>query len=229
MGADKIIMQPYSHLSPIDPSKNILDTKNENQPRNKKLEIEDIIGFVEFSKDKIGIKKQQELSSILDNLCKEIDPTVIGSVNRGHSLIRRLARQMLTLQDPLLSKKVVNKIVANLTQDLFSHNHRINRNEAKNSIGFGDMIEYSSKSLSENVGKLIEEIRKYLQLDELFQPDILLRDKDSYKYEIPRALIFSKDSQYVFKGVYQIGKMPEPNGNIQFEVKEINSLWEKDE
>ena len=58
LGADKIVMLPYSHLSPIDPAAEFTDVEKKQQ---KRIEIEDIIGYIKFAKEKIGIKSQTTL------------------------------------------------------------------------------------------------------------------------------------------------------------------------
>ena len=89
LGADKIVMLPYSHLSPIDPAAEFTDVEKKQQ---KRIEIEDIIGYIKFAKEKIGIKSQTTLGEIMKELSKEINPTMLGSSNRIHSLIRSLAK-----------------------------------------------------------------------------------------------------------------------------------------
>ena len=92
LGADKIVMTRYAHLSPVDPAANIQDGNN----KPKHFEIEDIIGYIDFIKDKVGVTEQTALCELTKELTKEINPTMLGSTNRTHSLVRRLAKNLLS-------------------------------------------------------------------------------------------------------------------------------------
>ena len=131
LGADRIVMPKYSHLSPVDPAANIQDGNNQM----KRFEIEDIIGYIDFVKDKIGITEQNALCEIMRDLTKEIPPTMRGSARRTHSLVRRLAKKLLALHKQPVQEMQEKEIIEHLTQKLFSHKHLINRNEARD-IGF---------------------------------------------------------------------------------------------
>jgi hypothetical protein len=217
LGASKIVMLPFSHLSPVDPATN---------NNNKKLEIEDIIGFINFAKEKVGITEQGALAEVVKELTKEVNPTLLGSANRTHSLIRKLARQLLDLNKVLndMSKK---EVVQSLTQDLYFHGHRINREEAKKVIGFGDMIEYASDSLEETVELILAEIEDILKLGEVFDVKSILGNNAEADYKLNRAMIYTKNLKFNFMSEYKIFAVPDPSGNLQFQLTELNSKWLK--
>src|SRR3989339_316559 len=203
LGADKIIMLPYSSLSPVDPAANFIDGEKKQV---KRLEIEDIIGYIDFAKEKIGIAEQSALAETMKELTKEISPTMLGSVNRTHSLIRRLAKNLLYLHKNSISEKQVKEITENLTQNLFSHRHLINRREAKNIIGFGNIIEFANEkteSIASNLHKYCSEI---LQMNTEFNPLTILGEKNEIDYSVPRALIYSNATKYQFISSYKIVK-----------------------
>src|SRR3989339_883589 len=184
LGADKIIMLPYSSLSPVDPAAN----------------------FIDGEKQKVGIAEQNALADIMKELSKEISPTMLGSVNRTHSLIRRLAKNLLYLHKNSISEKQVKEITENLTQNLFSHRHLINRREAKNIIGFGNIIEFANEkteSIASNLHKYCSEI---LQMNTEFNPLTILGEKNEIDYSVPRALIYSNATKYQFISSYKIVK-----------------------
>jgi len=216
LGADKIIMLPYSYLSPIDPARN---------STNGKLEIEDIMGFINFVKEKVGISEQNALAEVVKELTKEVTPTVLGSVNRTHSLIRRLARQMLDLGNKVneMQKK---EVVQNLTQDLYFHGHRINRIEAKTLIGFGDMIEYADDSLTNTCELIMEEVEDILELNKIFDIKAMLGNKTEVDYNLNRAIIYSRSIKFSARTEYKISAVPDPSGNLQFQIIQLNSKWE---
>lgn len=215
LGSSKIVMLPFSHLSPVDPATN---------HNNKNLEIEDIIGFINFAKDKVGISEQNALAEIVKELTKEVNPTMLGSANRTHALIRKLAKQLLDLNKNL-SEMAQKEVVQNLTQDLYFHGHRINRQEAKDSIGFGEMIEYAPESLEKNCELILEKIEDILELNKDFDLRELLDNKKEADYNLTRAVIYSKNIKFNFESEYKIFAMPDAAGNLQYQLTELSSKW----
>jgi len=224
LGADKIVMLPYSSLSPVDPAANFIDGEKKQV---KRLEIEDIIGYIDFAKQKVGIAEQNALADIMKELSKEISPTMLGSVNRTHSLIRRLAKNLLFLHKNSISEKQVKEITENLTQNLFSHRHLINRREAKNIIGFGNIIEFAgenTKNIASNIHKYCSDI---LQIDKDFDPGAIIGSNNEINYSLPRALIYSTAIKYKFISSYKIVKTPDPSGKPQILINNFENKWKK--
>ena len=224
LGADKIIMQPYSSLSPIDPAANIVDGEK-NQV--KKLEIEDIIGYINFAKEKVGIAEQGALAEIMKELSREIPPTLLGSVNRTHSLIRRLAKSLLYLHKSRLTDKQIKEITQNLTQNLYSHRHLINRKEAKGDVGFGSIIEFAKATTKKIADELFEYALTELQMNEDFNPEKILEKKDNAEYKLPRAILHTSDIKYSFVSNHKIIKSPDPSGKVNIMINQMESKWEK--
>ncbi len=225
LGADKIVMLPYSQLSPIDPAADIIDGEKKQK---KRLEIEDIIGYIDFAREKIGIAEQSALADIMKELTKEINPTMLGSVNRTHSLIRRLAKSLLDLHKQHVSDKQSKEIVENLTQKLYSHRHLINRKEAKNSVGFGDIIEFASIKTKKICDQLFNEAEKILEIKKDFDPMVILGKEQEKKIKLQRALIYSSNIKYSFKSDYIIAKIPDPSGKQQIVINNTANKWSKD-
>lgn len=225
LGADKIVMLPYSQLSPIDPAADIID--NEKKQR-KHLEIEDIIGYIDFAKDKVGIAEQSALAEIMKELTKEINPTTLGSVNRTHALIRRLAKNLLELHKNHVSDKQTKEIIENLTQKLYSHRHLINRREAKNLIGFGNIIQFANAKTKEICDKLLSEATEKLEMEKDFDPLGILGAEQEKKIQIKRALLYSDIDKYSYKSDYLITKIPDPSGKQQIIVNNTTNKWSLD-
>lgn len=225
LGADKIVMLPYSQLSPVDPAADIVD---ENKKQIKRLEIEDIIGYVDFAKEKIGIAEQSALAEMMKELTKEVSPTMLGSVNRTHALIRRLSKSLLDLHRQHVSDKQCKEIIENLTQKLYSHNHLINRREAKHSIGFGNIVEFADAKTKELAGKVFDEAAEMLEMKKDFNPIVLLGDDQEKTIQLKRALIYSSVIKYSFKSDYLVSKVPDPSGKQQIMVNNTNNKWSID-
>jgi len=222
LGADKIIMPPYSFLSPIDPAANI---QNENNQK-KKFEIEDIIGYIDFVKEKIGITEQQALCEIMKDLTKEITPTLLGSFNRTHSLVRRIAKELLSLHKEPIPERQSKEIIENLVQKLFSHDHLISRKEAK-CIGFDNLIECPEKETETAITNLFKNYSKLLELENDFDPVSEIGKGDKKEIDLVRAVVHSKNIKYNFQTRCLAQKIVDPAGNPQFAMNFVAQKWNK--
>ncbi|MDD5626438.1 MAG: hypothetical protein PHW01_00265 [Patescibacteria group bacterium] len=222
LGADKIVMLPYSQLGPVDPAADIVDN---DKKQIKRFEIEDIIGFIDLAREKIGIAEQSSLAEVMKELAKEINPTLLGSVNRTHALVRRLTKNLLDLHKQRLTDKQSKEIIENLTQKLYSHRHLINRREARDLIGFGNIIEFAKPKTKELVDDLFDECNEFLETKKEFNPSQILGEAQEKTMNLVRAIVRSNKIKYNFKSTYQILKTPDPSGRQQFIVNNINNQW----
>jgi hypothetical protein len=222
LGADKIVMNRYSHLSPVDPAANIAD--GTNQP--KRFEIEDIIGYIDFVKDKIGITEQNALCEIMRDLTKEIPPTMLGSANRTHSLVRRLAKNLLGMHRIPVPESHSKEIIEHLTQKLFSHRHLINRKEA-HKIGFEKLIEFPNNANSDIIEGLEEKYFEYLEMEKEFNPPEIIGTDEKKEVVVNRAVIHSKELMFSFQSNCLLTKIPNASGNPQVNVNITSNKWNK--
>jgi len=222
LGADTILMTPLSQLSPIDP----IGTFQVSGEKRENISIEDVTGFINFAKEKIGIAEQNALAEVLKRLCDQIKPSILGSINRTHSLIREIAKKLLKLHKNRLEEEQIENMVEKLTEKLFSHQHIINRKEAKDVVGFGDIVQYSSKEEE----KLMNEILKYyqdnLEISKTFNPTALLGNDVEKEYSLIRAVIHSSKQENNFVSKYKIIKAPSPKGQIAINVTPFYNKWE---
>jgi ATP-dependent protease ClpP protease subunit len=225
LGADKVVMLPYSQLSPVDPAADIIDG---GKKQVKRLEIEDIIGYIDFAKEKIGLAEQSALADIMKELTKEVGPTMLGSVNRTYALIRRIAKSLLELHKQHVSDKQSKEIIEHLTQKLFSHRHLINRREAKNTVGFGNIIEFANENTKKIADKIFDEAVELLEMKRDFDPIALLGEEQEKTVQFKRALVYSSVAKYSFKSDYLVSKVPDPSGKQQMVVNNTINKWSID-
>lgn len=221
MGADKIVMPPYSFLSPIDPAASIPDGNQQ-----KRLEIEDIIGYIDFVKEKIGITEQQALCEIMKELTREVPPTKLGSVNRTHSLVRKIAKGLLSRHKEKVPDKQVKEIIETLTKELFSHDHFISRREAVE-IGFENIIDFPSKESEKAISKLTDYYSKLLELENDFDPVSILGTKEKVELDLKRAALHSVKVKHNFESKCIVQKAVDPNGAQQVKVDLTTQKWSK--
>jgi len=222
LGADKIVMTPLSQLSPIDPTGTFQVSEN----KTENISIEDVMGFLNFAKEKIGIAEQNALAELLKRLTEQIKPSILGSVNRTHSLVRELAKKMLKLHSKKLEEEQIQKLVDNLVEKLFSHNHLINRKEAQNTIGLKEIVQYSTEKEEKLINKVFNYYQDKLELNKDFDPVQILKKDIEKEYTLIRAIIFSfkKENRYISK--YKITKTPSPVGKNSINVNSFYNKWE---
>lgn len=222
LGADTIVMSRYAHLSPVDPSANMNDGNNQL----KHFEIEDIIGYIDFVKEKIGISEQNALCEIMKDLTKEITPTMLGSANRTHSLVRRLAKNLLSRHKKPVSERHTKEIIEHLTQKLFSHRHLINRNEARE-IGFENIVEFPDKPTEKIIESLLDAYVEHLEIEKDFIPQDVIGKENKKEIIVTRAVIHSEKTKFSFQTTCALTKVPDPSGNQQVNVNITLNKWLK--
>jgi hypothetical protein len=220
LGADIIVMDRYANLSPIDPAADI----NDGNKQVKHFEIEDIIGYIDFVKEKIGITEQNALCDIMKDLTKEITPTMLGSVNRTHSLVRRLAKNLLSRHKKPTSERQAKEIIEHLTQKLFSHRHLINRKEAKE-IGFDNIVEFPNSKTEKIIESLLDIYSKYLEINTEFDPRKVIGKEIKKEVIVNRAVIHSEKIKFNFKSTCELTKVPDPAGNQRVNVNVTDTKW----
>lgn len=141
LGADTVHMLPHAFLSPVDPR----GTWRQGQEAARSYSVEDVMGYVDFVTDRVGVRDQEALVQALAPLTKEVDATILGSIHRTRSLIDRLSRSLLQLHMRQISQRNrIDQVVDFLTHELFTHQHLIPYWEAKEVIGFGDMVKLAA-------------------------------------------------------------------------------------
>lgn len=204
LGADKILMTPVSYLSPIDPQGSYVVG---NQRRE--IQVEDVTGYVNFMKDKVGLTEQNALAEAMKALSAEVPPSIIGSINRAHFLIRNLATNLLKSHKTSLEETQVKLIVENLTEKLYSHKHMISRREAKKVIGFKSMIDYATIEEETLIRDIFSYFSEEMQLNVLFNPLLLLGDDEAKEFSLKRGIIKSSVGEDAFLSDYVIQRQPQ--------------------
>jgi len=215
LGADKIIMPLGSFLSPIDPT-GTFKIKKDNMIEDKTCSVEDIMAYIEFAREKMGLKGQLGLTEALKLITQEYSSSIIGSVNRTHNLIRNLANKLMKIRKQPLTQKEIDSIAKYLIQDLYSHSHLINFDEAKE-IGIKYVFR-PNKSLETKIFALHNLYKKDLFLEEKTgEIDNHLRNISSIEREeiIKGACVHSADQKYSHNTEVVFAKTPTGTGEIR--------------
>lgn len=210
LGANEIVMGRLGELSPIDP--NIRTPFNPphpdviNEPKTE-IPVEDVFGYINLAKEKLNVKEQSNVVSVLEKLVDKIHPLAVGAVYRTHSLIRLLAGKLLCLHmDEEKEKKQINQIVEDLVEKLYYHSYLISREEAKK---LGLKIESASDKLEQKMWDLYLIYEKEMGLGKPFNPlQLIPKEQESHKMDISIACICSKGLHSKFFKSIELSKLP---------------------
>lgn len=190
LGANRIIMTKQATLGPIDPNVNTpLNPHIPGAPDNVTLpvSVEAINGYIELVKREFGIRGSKDLSTVIDSLTNKIHPLVLGEVYRARSQIKMLAEKLL--KQHVANGRKKRKIIKFLCSESGSHDYTINRKEAMNDLGM--TIEKPSDSFYKLIRRIFDTIQDDLELNNDFDPNIILGNNQRIEYVNNRALIES--------------------------------------
>ena len=159
LGADEIIMHPYSNLGPVDPQLTFSDTTGQKV----EFSTEDIRNYIDFVKKDIGISAQKHLITALNSLLTEVGPTHVGFTKRSQQLSLSLSTKLLESQ--IKHKKKAIDIAEKLNSSFYHHGYALDRKEAKR-IGLN--ITYPNKVLEKLLWKVWKNYSEELKCNKPF-------------------------------------------------------------
>lgn len=221
LGANTLVMTKQAALGPIDPSIN--GPLNPmipgiNDPNAKvPVSVEFVNAYIEMAKKDFGIKSQRLMKDILLNLSDKIHPLTLGQVYKSKSQIQMLARKLMSWQS--LGHVKEDAIIKFLCSESGSHDYSIRRQEARDNLGLN--IEKPTEELYSVIKQIYDDISKELDLENPYNPAIILSNTDKHAYSFRRGLIesiYNGTDVYVSEGelVKQTfapapGMPPQPN------------------
>jgi hypothetical protein len=231
LGADEIVIGPMGELSPIDPSVSTpFNPPHPDEPKEPKVEIgvEDVSGFINLARERVGITDQDNLVRMLEKLSERIHPLAIGAVYRSHALIRLLASKLLALhmKQPAEAQRIP-KIVDDLAEKLYYHNYLISRTEAEE---LGLKVMQPSAALEKLLWELYLNYETEMDLGRPFDPLVHLGESEGVaEVEKPIALIESRGLRSHIRKRVRIQRVPAPPGQPpgpQIAIQEQVVAWE---
>lgn len=132
LGANKIIMHPYSNLGPVDPQLTIPHTNPNGYSETLQFSSEDVSNYINFIKEDVGITDQQHLVTAVQPLLKDMGAFAIGYAKKGQQLSLRLSEKMLNWH--LDNHEQVKTIARSLNSSFYHHGYPVSRTEAKQAI-----------------------------------------------------------------------------------------------
>lgn len=191
LGANTLVMTKQATLGPIDPSINgplnpmipgITDP-NAKVP----VSVEFVNAYIEMAKKDFGITDQRNMTDILLHLSEKIHPLTLGQVYKSKSQIQMLARKLMKWQS--LGEEKEDAIIKFLCSESGSHDYSIRRREANESLGLN--IEKPTMELYTIIKQIYDDISTELELEDPYNPAIILNKEAKHSYSFRRGLIES--------------------------------------
>lgn len=127
LGADEIIMHPYSNLGPVDPQLTTSHTTPSGTTERLSFSPEDIVNYIEFLKTDVNANKEQMMTAI-QPLLEQVGALNIGSSKRSQRLNLSLSEKMLGFH--IDKKKKIKEIAKALNSSFYHHGYAVGRSEA---------------------------------------------------------------------------------------------------
>lgn len=171
LGANEIIMHPFSYLGPIDAQINFPPRSSEELP--KTVSTKDIESYISFLRQDLMIPDEDLGEIASDSLLSELDPSRIGIIKKSMVFIESLATKLLEfhIDDGERIKEIVDKFTG------FSHHgYTIGKTEA---IRLNlPVVEDVDKELEELIWKIWDDADREMKCREPFDPlSVVIRDK----------------------------------------------------
>lgn len=229
IGADKIVMTKQAVLGPIDPTLTSPLNPQVNvggQLKQVPVSVESVRGYLNFTRNELGIVNKQNLTRVLLELSSQIHPVVLGEIFRSTEQIRFLARKLLPRQ--LRDETKIDSIVDFLCADSGSHDYTIDRREAS---GLGLQVEKPSAELYLLLKNVHLSYAQELQLLNPFSPmEFFGEDQTgSQPYHIARGLIEGTGGggyAYVSEGIMTLMQIREDGNPIPQQLINDNRTFE---
>lgn len=157
-------------------------------------------------------------------MASDTPPQILGNIHRTHTLIRLLVDKMLALHKKVIPEEQRKLIKESLTEKLYSHQHLINRKELVE-IGFKGIVDELAKEEEGNLLNIYNYFSDKMELEKEFDPSERLGTKDSFPFQLPRAIISSPSLTHQFLSDYTIQKQEAVPGKTTIFLNVKNLGW----
>ncbi len=188
LGADEILLGRKGELGPIDPALGVQRQGAGGTVIDDRINVEDVMGYVTFVRDKAGITDQDGLASALAALNEYPGPLILGNIYRTHSHIRSVAEKLLESRELPFDDQRNHLLIDTLAERTYAHGHAIGRNEA---IEMGLPVVAPDAELERLVWELYVEYERDLKLADPVDPVEYLAGVDERSEAVTTALVES--------------------------------------
>jgi hypothetical protein len=165
LGADEIVMHPYSNLGPVDPQLSVARPNGIGLQSQVQFSSEDIRNYIEFIRADVGITDQEYLMSAFSSLAAEVGSIPIGSAKRSQQLSQSLSTKLLATH--MDDKSKAESIAKALNTSYYHHGYAVGRKEAQ-SIGLN--IEFPEKEVEDVMWAIWYDFCNEMKCNQAFDP-----------------------------------------------------------
>jgi hypothetical protein len=174
LGADDIVMHPFSNLGPVDPQlsiqRNVPGTPG--TPDTITFGAEDLSHFIDFVCKDVGISDQEQKERAFELVCKEVGAIPIGIAKRSSNLASSLGQKLLSLH--MEDQNKVKAISDSLNKSFYHHGYPVGRSEAKK---IGLPITEAQDDLENVIWQVWEDMQGEMKCDIPFNPlEVVMTD-----------------------------------------------------
>lgn|SRR5574337_694229 len=179
LGADEIVMHPFSNLGPVDPQLTY-QKRNPSQPAGQEVEViqfgsEDLRNFLDFVRTDVGISDQEQLERAFELVCKDIGAIPIGVAKRSSQLALSMGEKLLSLH--LGDSSQARAIAEALNRSFYHHGYPLGMNEAKK---IGLPVVPPSEDLEQTLWQVWQDIEAEMECNKPFDAiEFILNNKEA--------------------------------------------------
>ena len=219
LGANEIVMTKMGQLSPIDPSIGhplgpIVQIPGQSERKVAPVNVEDVNAFFDLAKNEAGLSQEDSMKKVFEILASQINPLVLGSVQRSRAQIAFLAKILMEYHTQ--DENRIRKAVGTLTRKRFSHDYIISRREAIDVLGLN--IFKPDAMLTKLIVDLFNAYNDILMMDKPYNPEVILGADEEKVSQFDRAIIESTNFTHVFRTKKEIKRVQVSQPGIPYPV-----------
>lgn len=165
LGADSIVMHPFASLGPVDPQLTSLRQNEDGLPESKQFGSEDLMHFLSFVRENVGVTDQRQLQESFELLCRDVGALGIGRAKRSSQLMLSLGSKLLSLH--MEDKNEARTIAESLNKAYYHHGYSVGRREA---IELRLAVESPSADVEQLIWQAWEALADEMECDTPFDP-----------------------------------------------------------
>lgn len=216
LGADEILLGRKGELGPIDPSLGVQRQGTNGQLIDDRVNVEDVMAYVNFVRNKAGITDQSGLASALAALNDYPGPLILGTIYRTHSHIRSVAEKLLESREQPFEDQRNQMLIETLAERTYAHGHAIGRREA---LEMGLPIVAPDAELERLMWELYREYEQLLRLAEPIDPVLYLGNEDERREEVTTALVESSWGLSTYDGTLIVKALRDVPDELAVDLK----------
>ncbi len=173
LGADEILMHPFSNLGPVDPQLTYIKKGEKDTGEKIQFGAEDLRHFLDFVKEDVGISDQEQLERAFELVCKDVGSIPIGVAKRSSYLALSMGEKLLGLH--MKDQNKVKAIAESLNKSFYHHGYPLGRKEAKE---IGLSVVEPKEELELLMWEIWQKVEEEMECNKPFDPlEIVLSDK----------------------------------------------------